>query len=640
MDIQQAWQTVLGQLQMEMPRASFDTWVRDTRPISYDDGLLTIGVRNAYARDWLESRLRSTVSRLLIGIMNQAVEVEFVVSQTQTEDDESDEPDEKEVSISADDIASLYDQVVRPERAVYLPGYFRKYLAQLGPDLGWMYIGFRQAAYGEGARGGIKTARFSGKQIAALCGITERTFWNRLERSQTWEKLAGLVTPIHSEAEWMDGPLPRRLPRKYRVALTLPLTAADAHALMRWLREQVEIHDGPLGTLAASVETPLQELLSATPMSLVGSAPQDVLEILRQLFAGDLPDAQLLAFAERLRMHIMPQNDQIVVSLFFLEHVLPYLGAGPAWMYILLRDRCFEGLDEQRDLCTVQGGYAEIASWLGISRPLTVYEWFYGRYGSKAKEPSKLRYPVTSAYLTAIGEGRSASFAEGARTFRVLLNDVPPEIVQAAIESDEEVYADFSIVFTRFSEEVYATFSILFTRFSEDLYAIFRVFKALNSLKNSKPLKGNPPSARIRRKKKSKTARKKAGVGSLVYWDLDFLFVSNAVSPKKRTELRKKGASGKTFAAWLLYAKSAAGAGLQDKTGVSNAIARTLESPRGGPGGAVSGLAQLPPHRLKAMLERDLEGEEIDNSDYQAAFETLPDSGKKALLKQLFGDWP
>ena len=86
MEANQAWQTVLGQLQMEMPRASYDTWVRDTRPISYDEGLLTIGVRNAYARDWLESRLSSTVSRLLIGIMNRTVDVEFIVSQNETQD--------------------------------------------------------------------------------------------------------------------------------------------------------------------------------------------------------------------------------------------------------------------------------------------------------------------------------------------------------------------------------------------------------------------------------------------------------------------------------------------------------------------------------------------------------------------------
>lgn len=83
MEANQAWQTVLGQLQMEMPRASYDTWVRDTRPVSYEDGLLTVGVGNAYARDWLESRLASTVSRLLIGIMNRTVDVNFVVAQNE-----------------------------------------------------------------------------------------------------------------------------------------------------------------------------------------------------------------------------------------------------------------------------------------------------------------------------------------------------------------------------------------------------------------------------------------------------------------------------------------------------------------------------------------------------------------------------
>ena len=55
---------------MEMPRASYESWVQDTKALTYKDGRLTIGVRNAYARDWLESRLQSTVSRLLIGIMN------------------------------------------------------------------------------------------------------------------------------------------------------------------------------------------------------------------------------------------------------------------------------------------------------------------------------------------------------------------------------------------------------------------------------------------------------------------------------------------------------------------------------------------------------------------------------------------
>jgi chromosomal replication initiator protein len=85
MNAEQAWQSVLGQLQMEMPRASFDTWVRDTKPVSYDEGTLTIGVRNAYARDWLESRLASTVNRLLVGILNSTVDVSFIVHGNENE---------------------------------------------------------------------------------------------------------------------------------------------------------------------------------------------------------------------------------------------------------------------------------------------------------------------------------------------------------------------------------------------------------------------------------------------------------------------------------------------------------------------------------------------------------------------------
>ena len=76
-----AWQAALGQLEMEMSKAAFDTWVSDAELLSYEDGCFVIGVQNAYARDWLHSRLSSKVTRLLTGMMNRTVEVRFVVWQ-------------------------------------------------------------------------------------------------------------------------------------------------------------------------------------------------------------------------------------------------------------------------------------------------------------------------------------------------------------------------------------------------------------------------------------------------------------------------------------------------------------------------------------------------------------------------------
>ena len=85
MNADQAWQATIGQLQVDMPKAAFNTWVRDAEMISYEDGSFIIGIANAYARDWLESRLASTVKRMLTGMMNRSVEVRFVVWQPEGE---------------------------------------------------------------------------------------------------------------------------------------------------------------------------------------------------------------------------------------------------------------------------------------------------------------------------------------------------------------------------------------------------------------------------------------------------------------------------------------------------------------------------------------------------------------------------
>jgi chromosomal replication initiator protein len=81
MKAEQAWQAALGQLQMEMPKATFDTWVRNAELVAYEDGVFIIGVQNPYARDWLDERLSSTATRLLTGLMNRTVEVRFTVWQ-------------------------------------------------------------------------------------------------------------------------------------------------------------------------------------------------------------------------------------------------------------------------------------------------------------------------------------------------------------------------------------------------------------------------------------------------------------------------------------------------------------------------------------------------------------------------------
>ena len=91
MKAEHAWQATIGQLQLEMSKASFDTWVSSAQFLGYDEetSLFTIGVKNAYARDWLDDRLSAKLSRLLTGMIGKPVITEIKVHSTNTSIPES-----------------------------------------------------------------------------------------------------------------------------------------------------------------------------------------------------------------------------------------------------------------------------------------------------------------------------------------------------------------------------------------------------------------------------------------------------------------------------------------------------------------------------------------------------------------------
>ncbi len=79
MDLKGVWEAAKGELQLQMTRATYDTWISNTFPLAYEDGTFIIGVHNTYAKEWLENRLLTIIKRTLIGLMNRTVEVKFVV---------------------------------------------------------------------------------------------------------------------------------------------------------------------------------------------------------------------------------------------------------------------------------------------------------------------------------------------------------------------------------------------------------------------------------------------------------------------------------------------------------------------------------------------------------------------------------
>jgi len=79
MDPKQVWRATLGELQVSLSPANYETWLKDTALISVDDTRFRVAVPNGFAKDWLETRYRSLISQTLARVVGYSVNVEFEV---------------------------------------------------------------------------------------------------------------------------------------------------------------------------------------------------------------------------------------------------------------------------------------------------------------------------------------------------------------------------------------------------------------------------------------------------------------------------------------------------------------------------------------------------------------------------------
>jgi chromosomal replication initiator protein len=80
MDARQVWRAALGELQVALSPANYETWLKDTTLVDVDENRFTIAVPNGFARDFLEGRYRPLISQTLARVVGYSVVVEFVVA--------------------------------------------------------------------------------------------------------------------------------------------------------------------------------------------------------------------------------------------------------------------------------------------------------------------------------------------------------------------------------------------------------------------------------------------------------------------------------------------------------------------------------------------------------------------------------
>ncbi len=596
-DLQQAWSSVLTQLQMDMPRASFETWVLGTEAVELKNDVLLVSTRNAYARDWLESRLTSTVQRLLVGILNRSVSVKFVVGDESQEEMETEAEETDEPELNIEPVQWLdYDRIVQPHKQVVVKGYLRRLGMEIGPKVVWLYVGFHQAAWRIQDQHNISGKPLHSRDVMRFSALSNGAFWRLLKHATIQDQLIGLVQRVDSQEtrrfrRGRDGRL-HRAPIRYQVFMTPRLTRADATAVHLRLKALVEKHNSITSALQEllAVED-VMELLTPVDMRLPQPPMNTVMDIVR-LETGEKISPEIEQLAQELHRRIINCLGDIHIPHYFITETIHRYNLTPAqaWLITVARDMAFINTrtGERRDRVTFKRGYQEMAELVGSSRYKTIQAWLHPQWSTQQRGGHLSRFlqeidlPDSNIYTDLRVESMP-------RSFQVLLDEPLDADGSNRLDANGSHMADAdgSISWTQMGVLADANGS----------HMVDANGSVLNSFKH--PLNTD--------KKNTSTTQHACGEKNSAeavapdFWELESLLQQNDVHPKVQKELLEVQASVHAFVSWVLYVASPKSGNLSDPLGY--ALSRLREHPLREARGVFRQFADLPPEELLALID-------------------------------------
>ncbi len=79
MNAKQIWQAALGELQVQLSRPTFETWLRQATAVSFEEDRFTLRAHSTFTAEWLDQRLRPQIEQSLRHVLGHAVELNVIV---------------------------------------------------------------------------------------------------------------------------------------------------------------------------------------------------------------------------------------------------------------------------------------------------------------------------------------------------------------------------------------------------------------------------------------------------------------------------------------------------------------------------------------------------------------------------------
>jgi hypothetical protein len=666
-----AWQAAMANLQTEMARATFDTWVQSAWLVDFKDGTFIVGIGNTYGRDWLANRLTSTLERFLTGVLNTPVKVCFVVAEQEFDPVEESYPADAESS-DPDDLpeldilyGSVRDSLIEPNRVVRLPTYLLRWLPYVQAQTIFVVMALWQEHYlasgGKGQRANPKVS-VRAEQVCQWAGISRAQFFRLLQPGSAIYWFLKKSETDH-ELDVRTGKA-KKSTNKYTLFDT-PMTPGDAEDLCAFLQDhgiqetpahalQEAIAADPKSILRYPVRLPPEEFETTQPQFLT------VQEIVRKLLGHRL-DPEILSLTDQLADRLLRRGEFILVSWYFLRNWLPLLGPDAAMLILILRNLCYFNDDtgEIRDEVWIEGGYEAIAQRLGLRTQRTVASWLpakiersqrkealtdrtdqeftrrqrlqelfsrfvkrtdyhmnaTGKYAWKFKvQRCDPLTPQDEAVMEAVAKLFETAEEDG------ILEEVNAWIGQMSKDWDETVKEEPKVVLRRSnlargcSETLKTALNDCFETLDLAGKGCFEtLLKTLKSFKDSYQEKDSPTNQDSSTSPESGLSVE-GGTDCSGNWSLEKLLTR--ADPKSRQTLLSQEKDALAFVSWIIYGTSQPG--IQNP--FSLAISRMKANPGKSAGGASERLATLLPAQLVSLIEQELSLRSPSDRDWRMLF--------------------
>ncbi len=79
MDLEQMWQSTLGEMEVQLTKAHFSTWLKNSRPIDKKNDTLFVALQSNFAKTWVEEKYQKNIIGIVRNMDMSVKKIEFVV---------------------------------------------------------------------------------------------------------------------------------------------------------------------------------------------------------------------------------------------------------------------------------------------------------------------------------------------------------------------------------------------------------------------------------------------------------------------------------------------------------------------------------------------------------------------------------